>query len=161
MAHIHTLLFQSNINPQVRLKFTFSLHIFFSVFCYEQHIERYMLYKLFINSNWVIKLEQITYFCNIQLVQEFQFFSKNENGTWRQTMFCMLSGGINLYSTVRLLFYFIGTYHCYTGASMTLTLFCTPAYFNKRNVTFIKLGTNDVSMAMMYPHLLSTVSNVE
>ena len=29
---------------------------------------------------------------------------------------------------------------------MTLTLFCTPAHFNKHNVTFIKLGTNDVNM---------------
>jgi len=35
---------------------------------------------------------------------------------------------------------------CYAGVSITLTLFCTPAYFNKPNVTFIKLGTNDVNM---------------
>ena len=29
---------------------------------------------------------------------------------------------------------------------MTLTLFCIPAHFNKHNVTFTKLGTNDVDM---------------
>ena len=41
------------------------------------------------------------------------------------------------------------SFHCslnYAGVSMSLTLFCTPAYFNKHNVTFIKLGTNVVNM---------------
>jgi len=50
----------------------------------------------------------------------------------------MLYGGINLYSTVRLYFYYSEKYTCYAVVSTTLTLFCTPVHLNKHNVTFIK-----------------------
>ena len=62
----------------------------------------------------------------------------------------MLYGGINLYSTVRLYFSLQSKYNCYAGVSMTLTLFCTPVHLNKRNITLIKLGTNDVNMMMSW-----------
>ena len=65
---------------------------------------------------------------------------------WNKSISFMLYGGINLYFTVRLYFSLQWKYNCYASVSMTLTLFCTPAYFNKRNLTFIKLGTNDVNM---------------
>ena len=32
-------------------------------------------------------------------------------------------------------------YNCFAGVAVTLTLFCTPAYLNKHDVMFIKLGT--------------------
>ena len=48
------------------------------------------------------------------------------------------------------LFVYISYYsencNCYAGVSMTLALFCTPEYINKRNATLMKLGTNDVNM---------------
>ena len=47
----------------------------------------------------------------------------------------------------------------HTGVSMTLTLECTPACFYKRNVTFTKLGTNDVKM-MTFLYALSETSDV-
>ena len=43
-------------------------------------------------------------------------------------------------------FYYSEECNCYAGVSMTLTLFCSPAHYNKHNVTFIKQGTNDVNM---------------
>jgi len=58
----------------------------------------------------------------------------------------MINGKINLYSDVRPYFHFSQKYNCHAGVFMTLTLFCTPAYLNKRNVTFIKHDTNGVNM---------------
>jgi len=63
-----------------------------------------------------------------------------------QPLSFMLYGGINLYSIVVYIFQYSEKYKCYAGVSMTLTLFCTPAYFNKRNLTFIKLGTIAVNI---------------
>ena len=54
----------------------------------------------------------------------------------------MLYVGINLYSTV----HYSEKYTCHAVVSITLTLFCIPVHLNKHNVTFIKLGTNDVNM---------------
>ena len=58
----------------------------------------------------------------------------------------MLYGGIHLYSLFVYIVHYSEKYNCYASVSMTLMWFCTPAHFNKHNVTFIKLGTNDVNM---------------
>ena len=44
------------------------------------------------------------------------------------------------------IFHYSRKYQCYAGTSMPITLFSTTAYFNKRNVKFLKLGTNDANM---------------
>ena len=48
------------------------------------------------------------------------------------------------------IFHYSEKYNCYARVSITLTSFCTPAYFNKRNLTFIKMGTNDINMTMSW-----------
>ena len=40
------------------------------------------------------------------------------------------------------IFHLSEKHYCYAVVSMTLTLVCLPAHFNKHNVTLIKLGTN-------------------
>ena len=44
------------------------------------------------------------------------------------------------------IFHYIAKYICYASVSMTLMLFNVSAYFNKCNVMFIKLSTNNVHM---------------
>jgi len=58
----------------------------------------------------------------------------------------MLYGGMNMYFTAGQIFHYSEKYNCYTGVSMILMLFYTLAYFNKCNVTFLKLGTNIVNI---------------
>jgi len=48
------------------------------------------------------------------------------------------------------IFHYSEKYNCYACVSMTLTLFCTQEYLNKRYVMFIKLGTNN-AMALLFP----------
>ena len=70
-------------------------------------------------------------------------------------MLSFLKDGMNLYYPLCVyIFHYSETLKCYAGISMTLTLFCTPAYFNKRNLTFIKLGTNDVNMPTLWRHVV-------
>jgi len=58
----------------------------------------------------------------------------------------MLYGGKTYIPLFVYIFHYSEKYTCYAVVSITLTLFCTPVYLNKHNVTFIKLGTNDVNV---------------
>jgi len=68
----------------------------------------------------------------------------NKNGNFNKTISFMLYSEINLYSTVRL--FFSLQWKIQLLCLHDSDVFCTLAHFNKPNVTFIKLGTNDVDM---------------
>ena len=72
--------------------------------------------------------------------------------TWKTISF-MLYPGINLYSTIILFIYIIQyskKYNCYAGVFLTRTLFCTLVYSSKCNVTFIKLGTKNINVTILW-----------
>jgi len=62
-----------------------------------------------------------------------------------------------IYSTVRLYFPLLWKYYCYAVFSLMLKLVCPPAHFNKHNVTFWKLGTNDLMMTTSWRYCFCAI----